>query len=275
MAGHHGPTPLPSPFAAMPEMQPAINKSRKRSLEDSSTEPPPKRVASGYPSYNSPLAYANGTGATAQLAQQSRLRLPSLAIPAGTAPASTYGAMTSQAPQLPPLNAPPRAMAMVYPSTSSQTPAVQLPTPLGIPAQPSSQVHSQVQSRQQSPFPGSGTASPSGMPPHSAVSLHPPVQVSPTYFLQQRNSPYRPIHNVSTLLYPPPSGALQQRPHNREQSQMQYQPLGKSIQQRHVGHLPYVSQNVWLDGHGQQPMTPVHQWPSFMAPHQQHVPLPR
>ncbi|KAK3680102.1 hypothetical protein LTR78_000479 [Recurvomyces mirabilis] len=275
MAGQHGPTPLPSPFAAMPEMQPAINKTRKRSLEDSNTEPPAKRVASAYPSYSSPLAYSNGSAATTHAAQSSRLRLPSLAIPAGSAPSSTYGSMTSQAPQLPPLNAPSRAMALVYPPTSSQTSAIQLPAPLGMSAQPSSQLHSQLQSRQQSPYPGSGTASPSGIPPHSAVSLHPPIQVSPTYFLQQRNSPYRPIHNVSTLLYPPPSGALQQRPHNMEQNEMHYQPLGKSIQQRHVGHLPYVSQNVWLNGHGQQPMTPVHQWPSFMAAHQQHVPPQR
>jgi hypothetical protein len=44
---------------------------------------------------------------------------------------------------------------------------------------------------------------------------------------------------------------------------MCYQPLGKSVQQPQTGRLPYVAQNVWLDGNQQHAMTPVHQWPGF------------
>jgi hypothetical protein len=107
--------------------------------------------------------------------------------------------------------------------------------------------------------------------PTSATTLHAPAQISPTYFLQPRNSPYRPVHNVSTLLYPPPSSALQHRPQSIEYNQMHYQPLGKPIQQRQSGRLPYVSQNVWVDGSLPGHMTPVHHWPSFMNTQQQQL----
>ncbi|KAK5119056.1 hypothetical protein LTR62_000267 [Meristemomyces frigidus] len=274
ITAHHGPTPLPSPFATMPDM-PAVPKNiRKRSLEDDSTEAPSKRVASGRPTYGSPSTYMNGSAAQVQSSQSLRLRLPSLAIPAGTPSSSNYGPVTSQATQLAPLNVPSRAMAMVYPSSSTQASAPLLPAQTSLAVQHPSQSRSQHQSRQQSPY-ESATASPSSFPHHSAASLHPPVQVSPTYFLQQRNSPYRPVHNVSTLLYPPPSAALQQRPQQLEQRQMHYQPLSKSMQLPHAGHLPYVHQNVWLEGNGHQPMTPVHQWPSFATSYQQHVPPQR
>jgi hypothetical protein len=266
----HGPTPAPSPFVAMPEMPAVQHNSRKRSAEDQPVDMPHKRVAGGYPSYSSPSAFATGSRPQAQ--SSSRLPLPGPAIPASAAPAANLTLPSTQPPHLPPLNVPARAMAMVYPNASAQQSMPHLPAPVTSLSQPPSQAPSQYQSRQHSPYPGSSAASPSAELPHSAMSLHPPVQISPTFFLEQRNSPYRPIHNVSTLLYPPPSAALQQRPHNVEQSQMHYQPLGKSVQQRHVGRLPYVSQNVWLEGHTQHPMTPVHQWPSFMTALQQHVP---
>jgi hypothetical protein len=59
---------------------------------------------------------------------------------------------------------------------------------------------------------------------------------------------------------------------NIELNQMHYQPLGKPSQQ-HAGRLPYVGQNLWLDGNHPQEMTPIHRWlPS--AP-QQHVVSPQ
>ena len=261
----HGPTPAPSPLAALPPINVDQQNARKRSRDDYSTEPPPKRIASGYQGYTSPSSYASrAIGHASQPVP--RLTLPSLAIPPSSAPSSTYATAPTHGSQLPPLHMPARVMGMVYPNSSSQAPPPHLPAPVGVSSQPSSQ----YQSRQQSPYPGSKPASPAGSLPPSAASLHPPVQVSPTYFLQQRNSPYRPVHNVSTLLYPPSSTALQQHGNAVEQSQMHYQPLGKPFQQRQTGRLPYVAQNVWLDGNNHQhPMTPVSQWPSFIGARQQ------
>ncbi|KAK3374595.1 hypothetical protein B0H63DRAFT_253591 [Podospora didyma] len=52
---------------------------------------------------------------------------------------------------------------------------------------------------------------------------------SPSIYLQQRNSPYRPVRHVNTLLYPPPSAFLQQYhfANHLPPAQMHYQPLGR------------------------------------------------
>lgn len=271
ISGQHGPTPVPSPLAALPLPNGGQQNVLKRSREDYSTEPPPKRLASSYQGFASPPPYAHETSAPRQHQQVPRLTLPSLAIPSSSAPPSSYPQLPSQGQQLPPINVPARAMAMVYPSGGTQAQAPHLPAPCGPSPRPQSQIHSQHQSRQHSPYPGSTAASPTCFVPLSATSLHPPVQVSPTYHLQQRNSPYRPVQKVATLLYPPPSAALQ---HSQkvEQNQMHYQPLGKPSQQRQIaGRLPYIAQNVWLDENdNQQPMTPVHQWPGFQNARAQH-----
>lgn len=266
----HGPTPAPSPLAFMSNSSTNYQGSRKRSRDDYATEPPPKRIASGYPNYQSPHRYAS---TPAQIQPAPRLTLPSLAISTSQPPGTSYSQSTTPAQQLPPLNFPARAMAMVYPNASSQAQSQQAPALVGPLSQPPSQMHSQYQSRQQSPYTSSATASPTNGMPVSATALHPPAQVSPSYFLQQRNSPYRPVHNVSTLLYPPTSTTLQHRPQSIEYDQMRYQPLGKSIQERQTGRLPYVSQNVYLEGN--QAMTPVHQWPSFMNTRQQQNLIPQ
>lgn len=264
-AAQHGPTPAPSPLAFMATSNASQHNSRKRSLDDYATEPPPKRMASGFQTYQSPLHYASGSTGN----QNQRLTLPSLPLPTGQT-ASGYTQSTPQPQQLPPLKMPARAMAMVYPSESGQGQIQQIAALAGPSSQPQSQSHSQYQSRQQSPYQNSTTVSPNAMP-MSATTLHPPAQTSPTYFLQQRNSPYRPVHNVSTLLYPPPTSALQHRPQSIANNQMHYQPLGKPIQQQQSGRLPYVAQNVWVDGNLPGHMTPVHHWPSFMNTRQQQL----
>ncbi|KAK5167693.1 uncharacterized protein LTR77_007392 [Saxophila tyrrhenica] len=268
--GQYGPTPAPSPLTYMPNGQASHPTSRKRSHEDYATEPPAKRVANNYQNYHSPQYYASGPQQPTQ-SQPTRATLPSLANTVNQAASGTHAHQpASQAQQLPPLQVPARAMAMVYPNASSQPHLQQMSALAG----PSSQPPSQYQSRQQSPYPGSATASPSRHLPLSATTLQPPIQVSPTYFLQQRNSPYRPVHNVSTLLYPPTTNSMQNQPQNVEYNQMHYQPLGKPIQQAQSGRLPYVSQNVWLGGDHQQSMTPVLQWPGFNHARQHH-PIPQ
>ncbi|EFW99789.1 cyclin-related 2 [Grosmannia clavigera kw1407] len=66
--------------------------------------------------------------------------------------------------------------------------------------------------------------------PHMA-SAHTPISHSPSIYLQQRASPYRPIRNVHMLLNPPPSSSLQEYQANGAllipPTQMYYQPLGR------------------------------------------------
>jgi len=263
--GQYGLTPAPSPLTYVPGGQASYQNPRKRSNEDYVAEPPAKRVASNYHNYQSPQYYASAPPLAPHSQLPGRTTLPSLASSVSQATSSTQMQPTPQPQQLPPLHMPARAMAMVYPDASSQAQLQQIAALAG-PA-------SQHQSRQHSPYGGSATASPTRLP-HSATTLQPPIQVSPNYFLQQRNSPYRPVHNVSTLTYPPTTTALQNQPQSIEYNQMHYQPLGKPIQQAQSGRLPYVSQNVWLNGDHQQSMTPVFQWPGF-AQGRQHQPIPQ
>ncbi|OAA63697.1 cyclin-related 2 [Niveomyces insectorum RCEF 264] len=67
--------------------------------------------------------------------------------------------------------------------------------------------------------------------PHMAGGVHTPMSHSPSIYLQQRASPYRPIRNVHMLLNPPPSSSLQEfqttGPVLIPPTQMYYQPLGR------------------------------------------------
>merc|ERR1712000_643487 len=63
----------------------------------------------------------------------------------------------------------------------------------------------------------------------STPMAHTPISNSPTFYLQQRHSPYKPIRHVNTLLYPPPSASLDQY-HMQvplPPTQMHYQPIGR------------------------------------------------
>ncbi|UKZ64103.1 uncharacterized protein TrAtP1_005322 [Trichoderma atroviride] len=63
---------------------------------------------------------------------------------------------------------------------------------------------------------------------HTPIALT-PISHSPSVYLQQRASPYRPIRHVNRLLYPPPSASLDQY-HLAvpvQPTQMHYQPLGR------------------------------------------------
>lgn len=269
----HGPTPAPSPLTLVPAgNRPGEPPSRKRGREDAAPDLPRKRFASGVADMK-PGHYA---AAPTNQDQDQRLTLPSLSIPTGQASTAPYSMPPFHAQQLPPLNVPARAMAMVFPKSGApaSTPQHAAAGPASSQAVPQ-QLHAQYQqSRQQSPYPASSASSPANDLPPSATILQPPAQVSPSYFLQQRNSPYRPVHNVSTLLYPPPSAALQPRPQNIEFDQMHYQPLGKPSQLQ-TGRLPYVAPNSWLDGGQQQATgTPAHNWRPFSNFEKRH-PVPR
>ncbi|THC92996.1 hypothetical protein EYZ11_007530 [Aspergillus tanneri] len=95
-----------------------------------------------------------------------------------------------------------------------------------------------------SPF---GVSSATVSPAISAYSMHTPqTNLSPSFFLANRNSPYRPVRNVNTLLIPPPSTFQQQR--SVPFDHMHYQPLGKTAAERKTGLLPYLHSEAWPQG---------------------------
>ncbi|KAL4809447.1 cyclin-domain-containing protein [Aspergillus unguis] len=96
-----------------------------------------------------------------------------------------------------------------------------------------------------SPYPvSSATVSPAV--PGYAVHT-PTTHLSPSFFLANRNSPYRPVRSVNTLLYPPPSASLEQQ-RTIPFHHMHYQPLGKPVAERRTGILPYYHHDAWSQG---------------------------
>ncbi|KAK4098943.1 hypothetical protein N658DRAFT_509193 [Parathielavia hyrcaniae] len=239
-----------SPVAPKPESRPY----RKRSyLDEDSVEPPAKRVtrmpatALPQPPVQYPLATAPQQaqpdfpiqGAVAPVQ-------PRLAAGVSTTQPQPYEASACAAQQpsvsLPPLASGVRAMAMVYPTTT-YAPSQAIPTTCGLvsPTLSFPPMGYATPTKRLSPqnglsvFPGSsplGMANPMCSGPGSG--LHTPISHSPSLYLQQRNSPYKPVRHVNTLLYPPPSAFLQQyhRPNPVLPNQMHYKPIGKRNEYR-------------------------------------------
>lgn len=273
MTPAHGPTPKPSPLGHVPDFPP--HNPRKRSLDDVSGEPASKRVLQS-PAYSHRYAGSNASSesATSQPQHVTQINHANLPMPqlAQLYP-SSHGAHSQQyqAPQLPPLNYLPKVAANSYtPNTWTQTSAMTVPPSFA--AQRSVNLQSNHSSRQQSPYLRSANISPKNGALRAASQAHGQAQSSPSIFLHQRNSPYKPVRGVSTLLVPPPARAMHQ-PENVDHDQIHYQPLGRP-QERQQGRLPYIAQNQWLD-HQPKVTTPVDQWPQFMHAHQQPMlPVP-
>jgi len=152
---------------------------------------------------------------------------------------STYNT-SNVAGYLPPMNWPQSAMSSIAPSSAS--------TPNGV-----AHLHihtnglSDSQSRQPTPtsarVAGSGTAYPSTSS-HTASHTATPSQLSPSYWLTKRNSPYRPVRGIHTLLNPPPSASMNPDAQNISYEQMRWQPLGKNVEER-PGRVPYMHREAW------------------------------
>lgn len=166
-----------------------------------------------------------------------RLPVPNLTI--STSQPYAYngsGSQSQKAPVLPPLSG--RPVSTAYPTTPTWMPQLPGLTPNG-------------SSSQQGPLGsnGNGHLTPRRRSPHSAahdllslgsspVSANFPSHNSPSFYLQQRASPYKPVRHVNTLLYPPPSGSMHQYSTNVDQ--MHYQPLGKKHEFRSgIAYPPY------------------------------------
>lgn len=224
-----------SPIGPLPELD-LRPTGRKRSYDDQAQEPPPKRQ---YRSFTQTPSSSNGYVPPASAPAVPRLPLPNLSIPSTT---STPQSSMQNAPQLPPPGN--RAMSLVYPAPTQQWSYALSNPATTAPVHPLSQsvTASAVDDGlpQLSPFPGSGNSSP--------VNAHFPAmqsnRPSPSLYLSQRQSPYRPVRSVHTLLVPPPSGSLHNQPANIGYDQMQYQPLGRRTERR-AGLLPYMHRDAW------------------------------
>lgn len=229
--------PLISPLHALPDLDHML--ARKRSYDADAEEPAAKRRLAGPPS----APFASNIPPIRHDAP--RLPVPNLTISTGQPYGSNFNGSASyqqNIPQLPPLSG--RAMSTVYPTTPTWMPQIPTLTPIG----PLS-LHGPHSAN------GNGNITPRRQSPHSAAhellslgSSSSPVSASftnhnsPSFYLQQRASPYKPVRHVNTLLYPPPSASMHGYSANIEQ--MHYQPLGKKHEYRSgVAYPPY--QQSW------------------------------
>jgi len=225
---------LLSPLPNIPDLDSRV---RKRSYDQDVEEPPAKRVTrssqpiTSFPSTMPPLRQ-----------DAPRLPVPNLTISTSQPFNSSHNGHSypqHQAPLLPPLSG--RAMSSVFPTTPTWTPQLPMLTPTGPPSQHGSHTSN-----------GNGYVTPSRrQSPHSVHDLlslgSSPISAnfqnhnSPSFYLQQRASPYKPVRHVNTLLYPPPSASMHDYSMNIEQ--MHYQPLGKRNDYRSgVAYPPYHQQ---------------------------------
>jgi len=176
---------------------------------------------------------------------------------------------------LPPLGQGMRAMATVYPAVSAPVTTWGSQAPIMAPAGPQTPTgiaasHFGTPTKRHSPGSVVHFASSPLADPYAALT---PISNSPSIYLQQRASPYKPIRRVNTLLYPPPSMPLSE--YHLGSTQMHYQPLGRrndlrtgivpeflgsgQMQSRYLTHTPNQQQQQQPQGHAQQPQSHLHQ----------------
>ncbi|KAK4164034.1 hypothetical protein QBC43DRAFT_211707 [Cladorrhinum sp. PSN259] len=240
-------------------------------------------------------------------AEQGRLAVPNLTL--NTSQTATIGttqpfAQSVYAPaQASPLSLPPlvsgvRAMSTVYPTTTGYAPQQSLPatcapsmvstpqtvTPTtsfppmtyGTPTKRLSPQHPLASSASfaaSSPLVdsyGHHTGTPVGSM-GTASGVHTPISHSPSIYLQHRNSPYKPVRGVNTLLIPPPAAFLQQYHYSNAltPSHLHYQPLGRRNEYR-TGIVPEYTMPHLADRHPNglpsAPYQPMHQQQQQVLP---------
>jgi len=254
-ASNHYAASLPSPLSSMSEVD-MRSGGRKRSCDSDSDEPATKRVLR-------PISNATATFPPSMPRMRQdvpRLPVPNLTVSTSQPMNTGYSGVTSltqNLPLLPPLSG--RAMSTVYPSTPSWTPQLPVLTPSGLQSQNGSQSVSGygTPTRRHSPRSVQDLLSLGSSPVSANFPNHNTGHISPSFFLQQRASPYRPVRNVNTLLYPPPSASMHDFAANVEQ--MHYQPLGKRNDYR-TGVVPEYASH------------PYQQWPILPQPNLQILP---
>ncbi|PTB38036.1 hypothetical protein M441DRAFT_146434 [Trichoderma asperellum CBS 433.97] len=241
-----------SPLAARPSMVLPVN--RKRSPEVDPIEHPAKRhmrqaprpnmavppVMNAQPQDSARLPVPHLTLVTTQVPPTQPTTFPASATSAavtmtpmttGYTPQSPYSAANQGVVSLPPLQTGTRAMSTVYQPPTAATASATAGFPnTALPGQPSMAYTTPTKhltsAYTSSPMAENLFGTASGI--HTPIALT-PISHSPSVYLQQRASPYRPIRHVNRLLYPPPSASLDQY-HLAvpvQPTQMHYQPLGR------------------------------------------------
>lgn len=243
-----------SPIGPLPELNLRPG-SRKRSYDDQVQEPAPKRTLRNFAPMESQPVYTS-------ISQQPSLTQSALQ-PTTSVPPMLPPLPNLTVPQLPPPNSS-RANSLTYPppmqwsqpSSMPPAPAPTLPPTLSIPQPQSS---SAAPSRQLSPLHADSAANSPMHAPFAPSGAPKQNRLSPSFYLSQRSSPYRPVRTVNTLLVPPPSTSMSQPP-RLGFDQMQYQPLGRPTNERRLGPLPYMNHDAW-------PTTnQFNQWPVLPQP---------
>lgn len=248
--------PQLSPAQSLPGLDSAFS-SRKRSWDDgtpTSVEPPAKRF------YAQEQYRSRTSTPTKPLAHPDQLpRLPSLPMPNLSYPSSHTMQMpnypTSHAPYIKE-ETPTRSLPPFNWSQSGIQHAHGLPPPH---VQPHLAGPASRSSRQATPF-STDSAKASPVPPsYPSAAAHTTTQhqLSPSYFLHQRTSPYRPVRDISTLLFPSASGQIHSAQQEVSHHQMRWQPLGRH-NERQSGRVPYLHRDAWPETHQYD------QWPSMM-----------
>jgi hypothetical protein len=268
---------LPNPLALAPNLSHSLARHyhetdhnsglRKRSLDVSADMPATKRLMSTTPASHSPAvpspatlgAYTPSSNASSSTLADVPNMSPLSKLPIPNVPSSSTQAFR-QHPHLAPLSVPQgRAMSTMYPNLPNNW--SQPVTPVG--TMPPSSVNLYA-----NPIPALGEMtrsqydSANASPSASAYGTVAPRQLSPSYFLTNRNSPYRPVRSVNTLLIPPPSASLHAPPRNIGVEKMRYQPLGKAPTEARAGIVPYMHLEAWP-----QPWTAAPGMPSQYAFH--------
>ncbi|KAL8770895.1 MAG: hypothetical protein Q9209_003546 [Squamulea sp. 1 TL-2023] len=258
----------PLPLAPLPEAGLKAT-SRKRSHDQTldSGEPPAKRQA---PSTTSSVTSSatmtpstlNGYTPNTSLTTPStghassfggpRLPMPNLSISTGNHNIGSQGATPSQLP--PPSGS---SKAITLPSVARLPQNGMLPSlPQNMRMQQDAGQNSSPttdwSSRRSSYAASAGTPSPTSL--NFPQSTHTPTHLSPAGFPLPRNSPYKPIRGVNTLLSHPPLASMHNPPQSMSYSQMHYQPLGKPASQSRQGVLPSLYHDSW----GQPQNKPVY-----------------
>ncbi|KAI1328503.1 hypothetical protein F5Y16DRAFT_156618 [Xylariaceae sp. FL0255] len=229
--------PSIAPLATKPSLGHGLVRKRSFEVGGESVEPPAKRASRQQPA----MTMIPSMRATTNRTEGVRLPVPQLALDTSqTTIPSSYGSsefLPSQSMvSLPPLVPGVRAMSTVYstPITTwapqgqvlvtcgPQTPSYTVPSNYGTPTK---------------------RHSPAGLTPFASSPLGEPYAHSPSVYLQQRLSPYKPVRRVSTLLNPPPSIPLSE--YHLGSSQMHYQPLGR----RHDLRSGILPEFLPTDGH--------------------------
>ena len=247
---------LPHPLSMPPYLPPRIPSpesnlktwARKRSLEESNLDPPPKRL-------NSLAASAASSATLTPSTLNNTPPVPRLPMPNLSISNNHQQHSFSSSPGQLPISAG-RAMSTVFSGPSSRPQmGMQLPS-----IQPASRPSHITTSRHatsgdypinQPPY-TTATSTPSPTSYHFPQHTPSANGLSPSGWPVPRDSPYKPIRGVNTLLVPPPSASIQNHPQNVSHGQMHYQPLGKPTSERRTGVLPYFPPNTWTQSQQMQ-----------------------